>query len=237
VESSSNFCPHCGASLRKAEAPIVEKAATVTPAPPPSQAEASRRWGRDWKAFGTAVFSLITVVGIVFLLTRKHGQVENANAPAAMSTTMPADTSGGGSSAMMDQVFQQVQILKNRIEKDPRDKEALLTLASLYASVSKFQEAIDYYQRYLTVNPSDYQVRMILSETHFRNGQFDKAVDEIQKVLKDKPDYDYAMYNLGVLYAHMNRKDEARKWWQRIVDAHPEGELAAEAKRNLEQWK
>lgn len=82
---------------------------------------------------------------------------------AAVPTTGPpaVNVQGGGPPAT---VRLQLQQMRARIARNPRDDVALTQLADMYLAVGKFSEAIPYYRRALAANPGNVAAKEGLSE-------------------------------------------------------------------------
>src|SRR5258708_1892817 len=74
-----------------------------------------------------------------------------ASASAPASATPNAPFAGGGSANAMEAVRSQLAVLKQTIEKDPNNFEALGQLGNMYMDAAKYPQAIDYYQRALKI--------------------------------------------------------------------------------------
>jgi len=81
---------------------------------------------------------------------------------AAPTAGPPAvNVEGGGPPAA---VRVQLQQLRDRIARNPKDDVALTQLGDMYLAVGKYAQAIPYYQRALTVNPGNVAAKEGLSE-------------------------------------------------------------------------
>lgn len=87
------------------------------------------------------------------------GASNRAGAPTAGPPAVSVE--GGGPPAG---VRLQLQELRNRIARNPKDDVALTQLGDMYLAVGKYQDAIPYYKRALAVNPDNVAAKEGLSE-------------------------------------------------------------------------
>jgi tetratricopeptide (TPR) repeat protein len=233
------FCHSCGQSVDGSDPAIHRPATAESPATGASETEDEagegelefRAGGRSWKTILLPLVGIPVLVGIIFLLTYKQ---QNPKPISASAGTAQSEGEGQGvDMAAMEQVSQQIAKYKSDLQANPKDTTALLALGGMYEIASRFDEAADYYRRYLEVEPGNLQVRMSLAGVYYNHNQRQLALNEIQQVLKRQPNYDYAMYNLGVIYLAEGKKDEAIKWWHKVIEANPSGELAHSAREQI----
>ena len=127
---------------------------------------------------------------------------------------------------------------KQRLEKDPKDKEALLFLGNANYDISRFDQARGYYLRYLELDPADAGVRTDLATTYYNTKDVDSAVRELKVVLEKAPDHEAALYNLGlILWKDKQDPQGAVRNWEALLKAHPDHPKAAEIRKQLDELK
>jgi cytochrome c-type biogenesis protein CcmH/NrfG len=91
------------------------------------------------------------------------GAGTGASARGAVTRAAPpaVNVEGGGPPAA---VRMQVQQLRARIARNPKDDVALTQLGDMYLAVGKYAQAIPYYRRALAANPSNVAAQEGLSE-------------------------------------------------------------------------
>ena len=73
-----------------------------------------------------------------------------------------------------------------------------------------------------------------MANFYYQKQDFGRAVDVFEKVLADHPDanfLDVILFNYGRCLYRMDRKAEAKKRFDQLIDEFPESQLAPEAKR------
>lgn len=109
----------------------------------------------------TGVFAVILVTVIVLLVRQSlstggsvFGAGTGAGAPGVQATQGPpaVNVEGGGPPVA---VRQQLQELRARIDRNPKDDVALTQLADMYLAAGKYAQAVPFYRRALAVNKSN----------------------------------------------------------------------------------
>lgn len=226
VKAGAKFCAKCGAVLSPAGA---EQAVDADLA---ESAIKKTKPQRSWQATLLPVIIIPTLVGIFFLLAYNKEKPKPADASGPQQSDAPMGGQGmqGGG---MEEVFQQIDKFKAALQVNPKDTTALLGLGQMFEMASKFPEAADYYRRYLEVSPGNVEVRMSLAGVYFNQQDLNKAEAEIKEVIRRRPNYDFALYNLGVIYAAAQKKNEAIKAWHQVMELSPGSELAQKSAANI----
>jgi len=245
--AAANYCRECGAEL-KAGAKFCHAcgqtsggdAAANTDDHSETNENVSAPASRSWSAVLLPLIGIPALIGILFLLTYKQknpqpmsqSQMSQSSAPDAS----PAEGNGQGMDmAAMESVRKQIDKYKSDLTANPKDTTALLALGGMYEIAGRFEEAAGYFKRYLEIVPANASIRMNLAGVYYNNAQRPLALNELQLVLKDHPDYVYAMFNLGVIYLAEGKKDEAIKWWRKVMETNPNGELAQKAREEIQK--
>jgi len=230
LKPGSKFCHACGQTTGGVNAVATASINDHLDAPEIPAAAAPR----SWNAILLPLIGMPVLIGILFLLTYKQKNPQPMS-QAQMSGAAPTEGDGQGvDMAAMDNVRKQIDKYKSDLTANPKDTTALLALGGMYEIAGRFEEAADYFKRYLEVVPTNAPVRMNLAGAYYNNAQRPQALNELQQVLKYQPNYDYAMFNLGVIYLTEGKKDEAIKWWHKVMEANPNGELAQKAREQIQ---
>jgi tetratricopeptide (TPR) repeat protein len=141
-------------------------------------------------------------------------------APAAPSPSPETPTAGPGSMEGMAAVQKQLDALKATVERDPANFEALVQLGNMYMDVTKWPQAIGYYERALSVR-EEAEVRTDLGICYRNSGQMEKALDAFRRVAAAKPADWQSAFNEAAILAEMKRFDEARPIVARLERERP----------------
>jgi cytochrome c-type biogenesis protein CcmH/NrfG len=127
---------------------------------------------------------------------------------------------------------------KRRLEKDPKDKEALLFLGNANYDINRFGQAKEYYRRYLEIDPTRAGVRTDLATSYYNTRDVDEALRELRTVVAQDPDHEAALYNLGlILWKDKKDNSGAIQAWESLLKAHPNHPKAAEIRKQIDEMK
>ncbi len=101
----------------------------------------------------------------------------------------------------------------------------LKTLIKKPESVAKFQEAIDYYQQYLVINPSNSDVRVDMGIAYFEKGDAESAISHFNQVIEANPQHVKVWFNLGFVLSQSGKKEDAIKAWKKLLSANQGNQL------------
>jgi tetratricopeptide (TPR) repeat protein len=135
-------------------------------------------------------------------------------APAAAMTATAAGNPMGA-------VLAKIAALKQTLEKNPNDFDALSELGNMYMDAGKYPQAIDYYERALRVHDEP-SIRTDLGISYKETGQLDKALAALQQVSQQRPDQWQPLFNQAVVLVEMKRFDEARAIATKLKAMRPE---------------
>ena len=160
-------------------------------------------------------------------------QITDSSTPSAApeSPAMPA-APAGGASGPMEQVRQQLEMLKKQVEQNPNDFNALVQLGNMYMDVSKFPQAIDYFKRALAVREEP-SVRTDLGICYKQSGQMENARDAFRKVASEQPDQWQAIYNLAIVDGEMKDYADARAQLAKLKQMRPNDPEVAKLEQAL----
>ncbi len=232
LKPNAKFCSHCGAKVNVGE--VVAAAGTQLAEMPPQAGPQSQR---SPLLILLPLLGSVALIAILFLLFYNPANPKpgEANGMSNQAQSMPPQ--GGADQfdmSSMAPVFKQIDSLKNAVATNPKDVGALAHLGALFDMAGKFEQAAGYYRDLLAVEPENVEARMNYAGALFNNKQRDKALEELHTVLKHRPNYDYAMYNLGVIYAAQHEHDKAKEWWDKVIALNANSDLAARARQSLD---
>jgi len=148
-------------------------------------------------------------------------EIPASSSAAPESASMPAAAAGGAAASPMEQVRQQLELLKKQVAQNPNDFDALVQLGNMYMDVSKFPQAIDYFNRALTVREEP-SVRTDLGICYKQSGQNAQARDAFRKVASEQPDQWQAIYNLAIVDGELKDYTDARAQLAKLKQMRPD---------------
>lgn len=100
------------------------------------------------------------------------------------------------------------------------DKETWNQLGDGYFQMGILSEAAFMYKKSLTIDESQYDIRLKLALVLQKNSQIYSAIEEVQKVLNEEPNHIYANYYMGKFLVYdVKNRDEAHPYFQRAKTA------------------
>lgn len=188
---------------------------------------------KDNILFTACGFILGLIAGTLLLgpMLHQRGVVPAIGAPAAQSK-MPADAAHGaaapatamhpgGDPNVMQQVLQQIGVLKQRLEQNPRDAQAAIQLGNLYMDARKFDQAISYYERALAIAPNP-DVSTDLGICYRAKGEPQRALEIFRSVSRANPQHWQSRFNEAIVLMDMGDVDSARNIVTALQKQRPE---------------
>ncbi|HEX4823498.1 MAG TPA: tetratricopeptide repeat protein [Candidatus Polarisedimenticolaceae bacterium] len=153
--------------------------------------------------------------------------------PAAPTETVNgAPNAGGGGAPMMAEI----NSLKERVTKDPKDVPAWTRLGNIYHDARMFPQALDFYKRVLELTPNDANVLTDTGICYQEMQQYDKALEMFGRAQKADPANWQSLYNTVVVAGlGMGRFDVADPALARLQQIHPDAPNLAELRVALDK--
>jgi len=137
-------------------------------------------------------------------------------------------------SNVMEQAIQKLNALKKAYEENPNDTLRIREYADMLTMSHKPEEALKLYQKLHAIDPRRFDTMLQLTFIYFNMGELDKAEEYTRKILKLEDDYPLALYNMGVIQQVKGYEKEAKKYWNLLIEKHPDSRAAKNAKEILE---
>jgi len=100
------------------------------------------------------------------------------------------------------------ETLKKAVERAPQNAGLVTNLANKYYDAGRYEDAIRYYQRALTLDPRNVSLMTDLGTAHFYVGRPDEAIGFYNRSLEIDPRHVQSLHNL-VIVNLQGRKDTA----------------------------
>jgi cytochrome c-type biogenesis protein CcmH/NrfG len=142
--------------------------------------------------------------------------------PPQDTSSQPPSVSVMGAKDQGVGMMEKIQEYRQRLDKDPKDLDALIFLGNANYDIQRFDKAAEYYERALVLDPKNLHVRTDLATSYRNSGKVDEAVKELKQVLAIDPKHETALYNLGFFLLN-DKKDTngALKVWNTLVSTDP----------------
>ena len=128
----------------------------------------------------------------------------------------------------------QVTALRGIAEKDPANVQSRVQLGNMYFDAERYQDAIQWYEGALKLNPNDADVSTDLGVCFYYTNQADRAIRQMEESLRIDPKHLKTMLNLGIVKA-FGKQDltGAAAMWENVIRLAPDSQEGQAAKRSL----
>jgi len=170
--------------------------------------------------FGGLAFGFLLGFGLFRAIDTRPGRAESQAPagevpPSPMGPAAPTQTVGGGAPMMAE-----INALKDRVVKDPKDLQAWARLANVYQDAGMFEPAVSFYLRAIELAPDDANLLTDTAICYQELRQFDKALALLERAQKADPSHWQSLYNIvvvaGIQMGHFDRADAALARLQQI---------------------
>lgn len=132
-----------------------------------------------------------------------------------------AQTGGGTPAGPPAPVMAQIQELRGRLERNPKDLAALVALGNMEFDARKFDKADGYYRRALALDPSNPDVRTDDAVALHQSGRDLEALAQLDRVLAERPKFANAVFNRGVVLEAIGRRSDALDTFRKFLTIVP----------------
>jgi hypothetical protein len=142
----------------------------------------------------------------------------------------PPLAAGGGPPAPVQRMLTD---LRGRIQANPKDLAAIVSLANLYFDAGKFAQSAGYYKRALELDPENPDTRTdYATALHGENLDLD-SLAQLQIVLDKHPQFPEALFNEGIVSNAIGRRTQAIAAFRGFLRVAPHDERAGDARTAL----
>jgi tetratricopeptide (TPR) repeat protein len=125
--------------------------------------------------------------------------------------------------------------LLDQVQKEPGNVMLLTELGNALFDVSKYQDAIIYYEKVLEIAPDNNFVRTDMGVAYFYTGDAERAIDEFSKVLEIDPGFKQAIIASALIYDQTSNYGKAIEFYQRFLKVAPDDPGAARIKQRINE--
>ncbi len=168
-------------------------------------------------------------------------QTGGANASAAGGNVGAANGVGGGSPPVASAagappapVMRLLTDLRGRVQRNPKDLGAIVSLANLYFDAAKYPQAISYYKRALALDPGNPDTRTDYATALHGVGDDLTSLRELNSVLAAHPKFTEALFNEGIVANAIGRRTEAIAAFRAFLKVAPGDQRAGDARTALQ---
>lgn len=129
---------------------------------------------------------------------------------------------------------QQILDLENLVESNPSDFSNILNLAHLLGDNGFLLEAVNRYNQYLKKYPDATDVIVDKGVCYYSLRNYTKASEIMKTAIETDPKHEIAHLNLGIISMAAGNKDEAKKWWNKLIKINPNSEITKRARKFID---
>jgi cytochrome c-type biogenesis protein CcmH/NrfG len=163
-------------------------------------------------------------------------QQPSARPPAAppAATSAPAQ-SGGGSAAAVPLDESRAAAMKTTAQQNPGDAVTRVQLGNMYFDAGRFQDATQWYDAALKINPTDVNVSTDLGISYYYMNDADRALAQFERSLSIDPRHAKTLLNIGIVRAFGKQDLQgAADAWQKVLAVAPGSDEARAAQQALD---
>lgn len=209
LKPNARFCQNCGTKQSSSASKAVAAKDLEREEIEETQAEPRR----DMKYILLPLIFVPVLVGIFYLLSFRSQNPESQSAGMAPNTE--SDMS------QMMPVFKTIDSLRTVLEQNPADTTALLVLGEMYEMAGKFDQARDYYNKYLEFNAGRSDIELRVLGTLINEHKHEEEEQMLAKVLQQKPNDPHTFMRVGDLYERAGKLDKARLYYEKSLEVKP----------------
>jgi cytochrome c-type biogenesis protein CcmH/NrfG len=191
------------------------------------------------QAYTLAVITL--AIGIAVGYFARGSAPVSVPAETAQAAAAPTTPAGMGSGAMgsaqlpgigtvqqqqappPEMVAKAAEPLLAQLKTNPNDFDTLAKLGNLYYDSQAYPQAIEYYEKAISIQPNNADVRTDLGTAYWYTGNADKAIANFEKALAISPNHPGTLFNLGIV-RWQGKKDPkgAIVAWEKLLQTNPD---------------
>jgi cytochrome c-type biogenesis protein CcmH/NrfG len=191
----------------------------------------------DAQAYSLATVCLLLGITAGYLLRMpSRAAVVDHGVPQALPA--PAASGENFTPAQMKRMAdKKAEPLLAQLQKHPDDVALLTKIGQTYFYGRQFSTSAEYYERAARVKP-DAEILTSLGAIYHHAGDDNKAIDSLNRALEIDPNFDGALFNLGMLkWQSQSDPEAAISAWGKLLKAHPKHPKRANVEALITQAK
>lgn len=128
-----------------------------------------------------------------------------------------------GKSAEIEERYDEaIYAYKQALVCDRQAGHVMRSLASLLVKTGQREQAVEWVNKLIALNPKDSEARALLGNLYSLMGRFEEAAEVYQAILADDPQNFNVRLLLGGLYARMHDYEKARQVLEKLTELNPD---------------
>jgi tetratricopeptide (TPR) repeat protein len=227
-------CTACGARLGAKQTARAAQPARTTRHQGRAREKSGLRGFEPWQIISFVAVGALVAVLLYVELSRDHVPA-GASAASVAPATMPS---------LQAPPAADLEPLEAAVVADPKNQEALLTLANALHDNGMFLRAVETYKKYLHLQPKNPDARVDMGVCYYELGLADSvnrgryfalATGEMEAAFRSAPTHQPSAFNLGVVTLQSGDVEASNRWFRKAVELGATSELGVKAQRLLEQ--
>jgi tetratricopeptide (TPR) repeat protein len=127
-----------------------------------------------------------------------------------------------------------LRVLGKASQLQPKNVKVLVNMGIAADAVGHPDEAQGYYERALTLTPSDSMAACRMASSKYAQGKYDESMALLRTIIARQPRAHCAYFTLGVAFADAGIYRDAIRMWRKVVDLAPDSPEAVSAKESID---
>ncbi|MCD4804249.1 MAG: tetratricopeptide repeat protein, partial [Desulfobacterales bacterium] len=119
-----------------------------------------------------------------------------------------------------------LKIVKNIVDKNPGDIEALIMYGRIKQSLEQIDDAKEAYEKVIANDPAQKKIYLILGGIYMEEGDSGKALKTYKQLVDKYPEFYAGYFFIGKIYAEHGKIVDAEKEFLKALDLEPDLEEA-----------
>ena len=115
-----------------------------------------------------------------------------------------------------------IRKLQAFLKENPDNPQGWVELGNAFFDLDRFGDAINAYEKSLSIQPDNPHVLTDLGVMYRRNNEPEKALEAFNRAIAVQPDFETPWFNKGIVYMHdLNDIPKAIEAWEQLVKINP----------------
>jgi|GEM_PF-3028052 tetratricopeptide (TPR) repeat protein len=121
-----------------------------------------------------------------------------------------------------DKIDEAISLIRNTFEKVPNNVGLVNRLADLYYKSGDLDNAFEFAQKALALEPRSSTARYVKGSVHFTRQEYDKAAVEFENFNNPPPAYKDVFYKLALCYLELDKPQQGINELKKMIDQYPD---------------
>lgn len=135
------------------------------------------------------------------------------------------------------QIDQAEKEYRKAAELAPSDTDMQMKIGHFYLTKNETEKALEYFNRVIKLKPEDPKAYSCIGDYFLEINKPDSAIEMFNKALDKNNEFYPGRFKRAETLCRLNKKDEAAKDYQYIIDNHSKSALSGKAKAALQKLK